>query len=318
MNQRILPLFLKIIGCALLCAGLVAVYYGPLEIYVFYLFSEGGQFSYDGFRVGSFWFAALATMNSGYYVIAALCLPAGIGHLGLRRWTLPLTRLYLWFWFGAGALLTANGFFLLPSLLRLEVERATLLTRLTVGGLAALLLLVALPVCALWFYRRKEVVAAFTAREPHPGWMENYPFPLQALLLLLAIVILVLHLSMFYQAIFPLFGRIQLGRPSAYPIALCVLGAVVLIYGVARLKRWAWWGCLAYFGLLALTSAMTFPRYRFYDIILMMDLPAYEMQFLDKATALHDLQLAGLLVTPLLVALGLAAAARRYLAQPGL
>lgn len=81
-------LFLKLIGVILILAGIVAVYYGPLEIHCYYLFSEGGRFHYDGFEIGSSGFAALVVQNIGYYIIAALLIPVGIGHVKLRRWAL--------------------------------------------------------------------------------------------------------------------------------------------------------------------------------------------------------------------------------------
>ena len=85
---NLIPKILRIFGVVLTIVGVVAAYYGPLEIFVFYLFSEGGRFYYAGFGMGSFWFATLVVMNIGYYLIAALFLPVGLGHLKLRRWAL--------------------------------------------------------------------------------------------------------------------------------------------------------------------------------------------------------------------------------------
>ncbi len=114
--RKITTIFLKAIGLVLILIGLVAAYYGPLEIFVFYLFSEGGQFYYHGFGMGSLWFAALVVQNIGYYLIAALFLPVGIGHMRKRRWALTLTQLYLWFWLGFGILLFGNFILLIPSI----------------------------------------------------------------------------------------------------------------------------------------------------------------------------------------------------------
>lgn len=47
-------------------------------------------------------------------------------------------------------------------------------------------------------------------------------------------------------------------------------------------------------------------------IFLMMNLPAYEMGFLDKMTILHDYHLLGLITLPLLIALGLIIYSKRY------
>ncbi|MBN1152236.1 MAG: hypothetical protein JXA58_03405, partial [Dehalococcoidia bacterium] len=118
-SDKGISVFLQLCGLVLLLIGLVGAAYGPLEIYVFYFFSEGGQFHYQGFGFGSLWFAALVVQNLGYYVVAALLIPVGLGHFKLRRWTLTLTRLYLWFWLGAGVLLLGYAVALFAASLRL-------------------------------------------------------------------------------------------------------------------------------------------------------------------------------------------------------
>jgi hypothetical protein len=309
--QKKIPVFLKILGIVLIIVGLVAAYYGPLEIFVFYLFSEGGRFYYDGFGVGSFWFAALVVQNLGYYIIAALCLPVGIGYVRLRRWALTLTQLYLWFWLGVGIWLIGNGVLLIPSLCRI-FNRNVLFLQLTILGVSSCLFLILLPALALWFYRSRRVRAVFEAHDPHRYWTESYPFPLLALLLLYVILIIVLHVAIFFQGLFPMFGQIMLGRPSAYVIALGILILGILIYGTARLKIWAWWGSLVFVSLLTSSALLSFSGYRFYDIILMMDLPAFEMGLIDKMVFLHDYPLVGVFVFPLLAALGLIIYSKRY------
>ncbi len=310
--QKLLPLFLKIIGVTLVIVGLIAVYYGPLEIFVFYFFSKGGQFHYDGFGIGSLWYASLVVQNLGYYLIAALCLPVGIGHLRLRRWSLTLTHLYLWFWLGAGILLFGNGIFLVPAAFKLEISRDVLVFRITAIGISAFIFLILLPVLALWFYRNKMVKSVFEAHDPNLYWTERYPFTLLALLFLFVIMIIALHLAIFFQGIFPLFGQIMLGRQPAYLIALCVLILVVLIYGIVQLKRWAWWGSLVFVSALAISSLLSFSQHSFYEIILVMDLPAIEMEFLEKVNLLHNFHLAGLIAVPLLAALGLIIYSKRF------
>jgi len=96
-------LVLALIGGFLLLVGLVAAFFGPIEMYCFYLFSEGGRFHYEGFGFGSFMFGNIACQIIGYYFIAALCIPLGYGHLKARRWarTLSLTLLECWLVVGA-------------------------------------------------------------------------------------------------------------------------------------------------------------------------------------------------------------------------
>jgi len=310
--QKLIPIFLRIVGVVLIVVGIVAAYYGPLEIFVFYLFSEGGRFHYDGFGIGSFWFAALVVQNIGYYVIAALFIPVGIGHVKLRRWVLTLTQLYIWFWLGAGILFFGNFVLLIPSIFKLSPHRDVLFLQLVTIGVSSFIVLIMLPVLAFWFYKSKKVKSAFKEHDSNSYWTERYPFSLLALLLLFVIMIIVMHIAIFFQSLFPMFGQIMLGRQSVYIIALCILVLGILIYGTVRLKIWAWWGSLVYVSLLTISSVMSFSRHSFYDIILMMNLPAYEMEFLDKMTLLHDYHLVGLFTAPLLIILGLVIYSKRY------
>jgi hypothetical protein len=309
--QKIIPILLKLAGAAFLAVGLVAAYYGPLEIYVFYLFSEGGRFYYQGFGMGALWFAALVIQNLGYYVIAALLLPLAIGHLGLRRWALPLARLYLWFWLGAGLLLAVILVGLAPATFRLGLPPAVLALRLGLTAAAVVLLLILAPVLGLLFYRSAPVRAAFTGG-PNPTWIESYPMPLLAVLLLFFIMIVVLHLAMFFQAVFPLFGIIMLGRPAVPVIAACIVILGILIYGLVRRESWAWWASLVFVALLAVSAGLSFARYGLFDILQRMQLPPAEIEFMRGAAALQDFNLTALVTLPLLVTLGLLVYSKRY------
>jgi len=305
-------ILLRIIGLFLILVGLVAAYYGPLEIYVFYLFSKGGRFHYDGFGVGSFWFATLVVQNIGYYVIAAICLPIGIGHLKFRRWALTLTQLYIWFWLGSGILLAANLISLIPQAFELELSQNLIHTRLIIIGVIGLIGLILFPALAIWFYNRVKVRSIFEKHDPNTYWTESYPLPLLALLLIFAIMILIMHIAIFFQAIFPLFGQIILGRQSVYLISFCILILGILTIGIIRLKIWAWWGSLVYLLTLSISSLITFSRNSFYEIILMMDLPSYEMDFLNKLVILNDFHLVGVVAVPLLVAICLLIYSKQY------
>ena len=93
---------LQIIGALFLLGSISAAFLGPIELYCFYLFSEGGRFHYAGFGFGSFMFANIASQIIGYYLIAVLGVALGYGHLKLRRWVRPLTVTLLWFWLVMG------------------------------------------------------------------------------------------------------------------------------------------------------------------------------------------------------------------------
>lgn len=72
--QKMLPLLLRSIGFIILFIGIISAYYGPYEHAIFYLFSEGGPFHYDGFGFGSLWFAVNIIQIACYYIVAALSL----------------------------------------------------------------------------------------------------------------------------------------------------------------------------------------------------------------------------------------------------
>jgi hypothetical protein len=262
--------------------------------------------------VGSFWFAALVVQNLGYYLIAALLIPVGIGHVRLRRWALTLTQLTIWFWLGAGMLLCANLIALAPSLSKLDLSREVLFLRSGVTGAAAVIFLILLPLLGLRFYRSEKVRSIFEAHDPNRYWTERTPLPVLALLLLFGIMILVLHIGIFFQSMFPVFGQILLGRSMVYVYSACILITGILIYGTARLKTWAWWSSLVFLSLLAVSTILSFSRYSFSDLIQMMDLPAYEVDFLNRIVLLQDYPLVGLLTGPLLAGIGLAIYSRRY------
>ena len=307
-----IPILLKVIGIFLVTVGLIGAYYGPLEIFVFYLFSEGGRFHYDGFGVGSLWFAALVVQNIGYYVVAAICIPIGYGHIYYRRWALTLTQLFAWFWLGTGILLVGNLIVFVPQVVKLDINPEILITRLTIIGIVSFISLILIPILLLWFYGSKKTKSVFEERDQNMYWADNYPFTLMALLLFFGIMILVLHIAIFFQSIFPLFGEIIFGRQSIYLVSLCILVLGILTAGIIRLKIWAWWGSLVYLSLLSASTIISFSKHSFYEIILMMNLPSYELELISELVLFHDFHLASLLTPPLLVGLGLLFYSKRY------
>jgi hypothetical protein len=78
-------------------------FHAPLEMYCFYLFSPGGRFAYDGFGFRSFMFGNIAAQIIGYYLIAAVLIPLGYGHIQLLRRARTLTIALAWTWLVIGA-----------------------------------------------------------------------------------------------------------------------------------------------------------------------------------------------------------------------
>lgn len=310
-HNKFLSYSLTAIGILQLLVGIVGAYYGPLEIYVFYLFSRGGQFYYDGFGIGSFWFGLLVMQNIGYYLVAFYLIPLGIGHIQRRRFGLTMARLFLWLWLAGGVIVLFNYSVLLPAFLQLELERTILIARLTIAGMFIFLTAVLLPLGLLWFYGRSPITAIFES-DPRRYWTEKTPLPLLMLFTLLVGTILVWHLAMFFQAIFPWFGQVRLGRPSAYRVDFAILILGGLLVGLIKRKLWAWRGTAVYFILLTISTITAFTQHTLAAIVAMLDLPAYELDFFANLVVLHDYRLAALFGPPLLLIVGLLIYSKRY------
>jgi hypothetical protein len=296
---------LAVIGGLLLLVGIVAAFVGPLEMYCFYLFSEGGRFHYDGFGFGSFMFGNIAAQIVGYYLIAMVCIPLGYGHLRVRRWARTLSLSLLGFWLVAGVPLAVLFLFILFS--SKELSPAGALIAIVSVGLSY----TALPGLLIWFYQSRDVKLTFQARDSRSYWIDALPLPVLVLSSLFALYAIVLHLLIFFHGIFPLFGLWLSDLQGILLIDVSTLCLAGLIWGMLRLRPWAWWGSLVYVGLFTLSTILTLSVSSFADILSSMRLPDFEMEILQRMP-LHGLHFAALVGIPLLTTLALIVYSRRY------
>jgi hypothetical protein len=196
--------------------------------------------------------------------------------------------------------------------LNLDLPGGVLYGRLALIGVGAVSSCILLPLLGLWFYRSDRVREIFETHDPNQYWTDRFPALVLGIVLLLGALILALHIAIFLQAAFPLFGQLLLGRQMVYVIAACILILGVLMFGVIRLKIWAWWGTALFTGLLAVSALMTFSKVNLVEIIQMMDLPAYERAFLSEFQLLQNLNLIGLVVVPLFALTTLVLKSRKY------
>ena len=150
---------MAVIGVFLLLVGIAVGFLGPIEMYCFYLFSEGGRFHYEGFGFGSFMFGNIAGQIVGYYLIAALFIPLGYGHLKMRRWARTLSLTLLWSWLVVGAPLIVVVFFILAASKDLSLPAA--LMALVFLGLSYLVF----PGLLIRFYQGRNVRRTFETKD---------------------------------------------------------------------------------------------------------------------------------------------------------
>ena len=295
---------LALIGVLLLLAGLGALALGPAEIYCFYLFSEGGPFHYEGFGFGSFMFGNLATQIIGYYVIAILLIPLGYGHLRLRSWARPLALTYLYAWLVLGVPLVVVFLFILFSAKDLSLAAAI------VAIILLALSYLVLPWLLIRFYQGRNVRLSFGTRDQQESWIERRPLGLLVLCFLLTFYAIVLHVPIFFRGVFPFFGRFLLELEGIFALDGSILCLLFLLWGVLGSRRWAWWGSLVFFGLLTITTIITFSKTSYAELLAMMRFPPVEMDAL-QGPPLEGYHFAILLGVPLFLTLGAIFLARR-------
>jgi hypothetical protein len=296
---------LTIIGVIALSIGGFAAVLGPAEMYCFYLFAEGGRFHYPGFGFGSFMFGNIACQIVGYYVVAALFIPLGYGHLAMRRWVRTLALTSLWVWLILGIPLILALLFTLFSVK--EMSMAAALVVVVLLGISYF----ALPGVLIRFYQGRDVRLSFETREPIPCRIEKVPLPILVVCSLSVFYVVVLHLLILFNGLFPAFGAWMSGLQGIVLLDVSIVCLAALIWGMFRLKVWAWWGAWVYLSLLASSSIWTLARSSWSDLLSVMRLPPVEMGFL-KGLPFHGRYLAALAGIPLLITLGLIVFSRRY------
>lgn len=293
------------IGGLLLFVGVVSAFFGPAEMYCFYLFSEGGPFHYEGFGFGSFMFGNIATQIIGYYLVAMVLITLGYGHLRIRRWARTLSLALLGFWLVAGVPLLVVFSFMLFSVKELSLAAIIIIL------ISLVLSYTVMPGLLIWFYRSRDVRLTFESRDPNSYWIEALPLPVVVLGSLFVLCAIALHILIFFNGIIPLLGLWLNGLQGILLIDILIMSLVGLIWGTLRLKTWAWYVSLFYFSLMTLSSILTLSRSSFLDILSVMNLPEFEREIL-QGVPLHGVHFAALIGIPLLITLGLIIYSKRY------
>jgi len=296
---------LIVIGALLLLGGMGMGFLGPLEMYCFYLFSAGGRFAYAGFGFGSFMFGNIAAQIAGYYLIAAVLIPLGYGHIKLLGWARILTVTLAWAWLAVGAPLVILAGFVLLGTKQLPL----------IAALAALILLAlsyfVVPWIVLRFYNSANVRRTFEAKHPKSGSVEEIPQPILVLATLFLFFIVILHLLILFNGIYPLFGKFLYGLPGIVMIDMTIACLLWLTWGIVRRRMWAWWGATILWGLFTSSLIITWLSTGYMELLAGLAFPARELDMLD-GIPLQGFHLAILTGVPCLITWILAASAKRF------
>ncbi len=294
-----------VIGVVLLLIGIAVGFLGPLEMYCFYLFSEGGRFHYEGFGFGSFMFGNITSQIVGYYLIAAVFIPLGYGHLQVRRWARTLSLTLLWFWLVAGAPLTVLIFFILAASKELSLLAA--LIALVFLGLSYLVF----PALLIRFYRGRNVKRTFESKDVKSNWLEVLPMPVLVLCALYGFYIVVLHILILFNGMFPVFGVFAFGMQGILLLDISIVCLVCLIWGTVRQRIWAWWGAVISLGLFTFSTLLTCFNSSYSTLLYSLRFPPREIEFLE-GLPVQGYHFAVLVGIPLLITWCLAILSRRH------
>ena len=275
MNKEVLSkeralVIIKILGLLQLAIGLFSLVIAPLEIYSFYLFSEGGPFHYENFGIGSFMFGMIAGQIIGYYSIAFLFIAVGYGHLKFQQWALNFSVSCIWFWiiFGLPILFLISP---LASMKDITVQNPVLALSLFI-----ILLIVVIPGLLLYFYNQRNVKELFGNEKRTILGFEQLPVNSSILFLIFCFYINILHIMIFFKGLFPFFGELLVDLKGIIACDVCILLLVLFIYGLIKRKYWSWFLSLSFFLVLIISSLITLNNYQYTDIIELLEFPKFE------------------------------------------
>lgn len=294
-----------VMGAILLLGGIAVGLLGPLEMYCFYLFSEGGRFYYEGFGFGSFMFGNIASQIVGYYLIAAVLIPLGYGHLKVRRWARTLTVALLWSWMVVGAPLTLVVSFVLVASKDLSLPVALIV--LAFLGLSYL----ALPGLLIRFYQGRNVRRTFEARDAKICWIEALPTPILVLSALYLFYAVMLHILILFNGMFPAFGIFRFGLQGIVMLDISIACLLLMTWGTLRRRPWAWWLSVVWMGLFTFSTLFTLVRSSYATILSGLAFPPLEMEMLG-GLPLQGHHYAVLVGPPLLITWIVAVLSRRH------
>lgn len=274
LDYKDLSRLFTIIGVLLLLSGIFTGLLGPLEMYCFYLFSEGGRFQYEGFGFGSFMFGNIASQIIGYYLIALMFIPLGYGHLKMRRWVRTLSLTLLWAWLVIGAPLIVVVFFILAGSKNLSLPAA--LIALFFLGLSYFVF----PGLLIRFYQSKNARRTLESKDGKNYWIEDLPIPLLVLSSLYLFYIIMLHILLLFNGMFPVFGVFRYGIQGIVLLDISIACLACITWGTVRRRLWAWWGSVLWLGLFMFSTILTFSRSSYPAILSGLTFPPREIEFL--------------------------------------
>jgi len=149
------------------------------------------------------------------------------------------------------------------------------------------------------------------ARDAAPGRVEKIPVPILALGALYVFYIVMFHILILFNGLFPLFGTFCFGMQGIILLDISIACLALLAWGTLRQRRWAWWASVIFLGLFTFSMVFSLCSTGYAALLRGLKFPAKEMEMLD-GLPFQGWHFAILLGVPLLSTWVLAVVSRRH------
>jgi hypothetical protein len=221
-----------------------------------------------------------------YTVMSVVFIWLGIGSTMARRWARALLLILAWAWLVTGVFIVLAMAMFLPNVFAhtpsggqpaaMAVMMIFMLGFMTV-------MFVILPGLLVLFYRSPHVKATCEARDPITRWTDACPLPVLALSLFLAYGAVSMFLMLLcYHGVMPFFGYLVSGLPGGTLMLALIALWVYCAWATYHLNATGWWTVLIAFGVLIVSTVLTFARIDLMDMYRLMGYSEQQMEQMQQ------------------------------------
>jgi MFS family permease len=224
-----------------------------------------------------------------YVGLAVSFIWLGIGSIMARRWARALLLILAWGWLVMGIITVGIMAVFLPMIFgqpppggQPMPDGARVIALVVALGIVSVMFVI-LPGLLIIFYRSRHVKATCDARDPVVRWTDACPLPVLALSLFLVFgIVSMIPMLVVYHGVMPFFGVLLSGV-----LGTAMILAMIALWGYCawatyRRETAGWWVLLISFGVLMVSSALTFARVDLMEMYRMMGYPEKQIEQLQK------------------------------------
>ena len=145
-------------------------------------------------------------------------------------------------------------------------------------------------------------------------WVEQLPIPILVLSSLYVFYIVMLHILILFNGMFPALGVFRFGLQGIVLLDISIACLICLIWGTLRRRLWAWWGSVIWLGLFTFSTVLTLFRSSYSTILSGLNFPPREIEFLG-GLPVQGYHFAVLVGIPLFITWGVAILSKRHFRQ---